>query len=124
MTLIPRHPVLRIVATAWLLASVALLAVTLLRPEIAMNDRAALSSLMPVYFMSFPLGHLGVLGVSKLAVALYVDSRFVLSIFAEGLILWASLVVLGYVQWFVFLPWVARKIRQLVEFLSRRYSAR
>ncbi len=124
MTLVPRHPFLRVVATAWLLASVVLLAVTLLRPEMPMNDRAALSSLVPVYFMSFPLGHLGVLGVSKLTVALYVDSRFVLSIFAECLILWASLVVLGYVQWFLFLPWVARKARQLSDFLSKRYSAR
>lgn len=124
MTLVPRHPFLRVVAIVWLLASVVLLAVTLLRPEMPMNDRAALSSLVPVYFMSFPLGHLGVLGVSKLTVALYTDSRHVLSIFAEGLILWASLVVLGYVQWFVFLPWVARKARQLSDFLSNRYSAR
>ena len=124
MTLFPRHPVLRLVATAWLLASVVLLSVTLLRPEIQANERAALSSLVPLYFLSFPLGHLGVMACNQLKLDLYVDFNFAPSIFAEGLLLWAVLTVLGYAQWFVLLPWVSRKCRRLAEFISDWYLAR
>ncbi len=122
--LFPRHPILRLVATAWLLASVVLLAVTLLRPEIQANDRVALSSLVPMYFLSFPLGHVGVLALNKLKVDLYVASHYVPGIFTEGLLLWTLLMVLGYVQWFVLLPWVSRKCRQLAGVLTDWYLAR
>ena len=124
VTLIPRHPVLRAVATAWLLAAAVMLLVTLLRPEIAMNERAALSSLVPLYFLCFPLGHLGVVALGKLKVSLYVSFNIVPGIFSEGLLLWTLLVILGYVQWFVLLPWLARKSRQLTDFLFKRYLAR
>ncbi len=124
MPLFPRHPVLRVVATVWLLVSAVLLVVTLLRPEIGLNERAALSSLMPLYFLSLPLGHLGLLALGKLKLELYVTSHFVPSIFSEGLLLWAALTVLGYLQWFVLLPWVSRKCRLLADFLSKRYLAR
>jgi hypothetical protein len=124
MTIIPRHPVLRIVATAWLLAAVVLLVVALLRPEIQANERAALSSLVPLYFLSFPLGHIGLLAVNQLKLDLYVASQAVPGIFSEGLMLWAALTVLGYTQWFVLLPWVSRLCRRLADFLSKRYLAR
>ena len=61
MTLFPRHPVMRLVATAWLLASFVLLTLTLLRPDISGNDRSALVYLTPLYWLSFPLGHAGVI---------------------------------------------------------------
>lgn len=124
MTFYPRHPVLRIVATVWLLASVVMLVVVLLRPEIQANERAALSSLVPLYFLSFPLGHLGLLAVNQIKLDLYVTSQVVPGIFYEGLMLWATLTVLGYVQWFVLLPWVSRLCRRLADFLSKRYFAR
>ena len=124
MTLFPRHPVLRIVATLWLLAAAVLLLVTLLRPEIQANDRAALSSLVPLYFLSLPLGHLGLLAVNQVKLDLYVTSQAVPGIFTEGLILWAALAVLGYLQWFVLLPWVSRLCHRLAGFLSKRYLAR
>lgn len=124
MALFPRHRILRIAAIAWLLVSTVLITVTLLRPEMQANDRAALSTLVPLYFLSLPLGHLGVMAVGKLKVALYVDSQAVLGIFAEGLILWACLAVLGYVQWFMILPWIARKTRQVTDFLFKRGPAR
>lgn len=124
MILLPRHPVLRIVATLWLLASVVMLFVTLLRPEIQANDRAGLSSLVPLYFLSFPLGHLGLLALNRLKVDLYVSFNVIPGIFTEGLLLWALLTLLGYVQWFIVLPWVSRKSRQLTDFLFNRYHAR
>ena len=124
MTLWPRHPALRIAAVAWLLAAVVLIAVTLLRPETQANERAALSGLVALYFLSFPLGHLGLLAVGKLKLELYVTSHFVPGIVFEGLMLWGALTALGYLQWFVLLPWVSRKCRLLAEFLSRRFFAR
>ena len=123
MGFIPRHPILRVVATLWLLAAMVLLLVTLLRPEIQANDRAALSSLVPLYFLSLPLGHVGLLAVNHIKLDLYVTSQAVPGIFSEGLMLWTALAVLGYLQWFVLLPWIARLCRRLAGFLSRRYLA-
>ena len=47
-----------------------------------------------------------------------------LSIVTEGLALWAALTVLGYLQWFVLLPWLARGARRLVDRLCARFLAR
>ena len=105
MMLIPRHSVLRLVAAAWLLASVVLIAVTLLRPEIQANDRATLSTLVPLYFLSLPLGHLCMLAINKGKLALFLEfDNFVPNILGEGLILWSALTGLGYLQWFLLLP--------------------
>lgn len=124
MTLLPRHPLLRIAATLWLLVAVVVLVVTLLRPEIQANERAALSTLVPLYFLSLPLGHLGVLVLGRIKVEWYVTSHYVPGIFGEGLALWCLLVLLGYAQWFVLLPWVAGACRRAADFLSKRYLAR
>ena len=113
MTFFPRHPLLRIVATAWLLASVVMLTAALLRPELYGNDRAALVWLTPLYWLSFPFGHAGVMAGIGIRVELYVGSHIVPSVFAEGLYLWTVLTVLGYLQWFVLLPWISRKCWQL-----------
>jgi hypothetical protein len=120
----PRHPLMRVLATLWLLAAVAMLAITLLRPEIGPNDRAALSTLVPLYFLSLPSGHLAVLALSKLKIDLYVGSGEVLSIFSEGLALWSALTVLGYLQWFVLLPSIARGARRLTDHVCAHFLAR
>ena len=124
MTLIPRHPVMRLAATAWMFASVVLLALTLLRPDISGNDRSALVYLTPLYWLSFPLGHAGVIAGIELRLRLYLEVNYVPSILSEGLYLWTALTVLGYAQWFVLLPLIAQKLRQLAHFLSRRFPAR
>ena len=36
------------------------------------------------------------------------------SVTTEGLALWALLAVLGYLQWFVLLPWLARLTQRLL----------
>lgn len=112
MTLLPRHPVTRLVATLWLVASAAMLVVTFARPEIQGGDRSALVYLTPLYFLSFPLGHVGLMAGIHIRVDLYVNDHVVPSILAEGIYLWTSLTLLGYLQWFVLLPWVARKCGQ------------
>ena len=124
MTLLPRHPVMRLVAMAWLLASVVMLTFTLLRPDITGSDRSALVYLTPLYWLSLPLGHVGVIAGIELRLRLYLDFNFVPSILSEGLYLWAALTALGYAQWFLLLPLLARKCRQLSDFLSKRYPAR
>ena len=113
MTFFPRHPVLRIAATAWLLAAVVMLTATLLRPELYGNDKAALVWLTPLYWLSFPLGHAGVMAGIWIRVELYVGPQFVPSVLAEALYLWSVMSVLGYLQWFVLLPLISRMCWQL-----------
>jgi hypothetical protein len=124
MAAFPRHPFVRVMATLWLLAAVAMLLMTLLRPEIGPNDRSALSTLVPLYFLSLPSGHVAVLALTKLKIELYVGPGYALSIFSEGLALWAGLTALGYLQWFVMLPWIARGARHLTDHLCARFLAR
>lgn len=124
MKFFPRHPVIRLVATAWLLASVVVLMVTLLRPDITGNDRSALVYLTPLYWLSFPLGHAGVIAGIRIRLELYLNFNFVPGILSEGLYLWTVLTALGYLQWFVLCPLLAQKCRLLANFLSRHSPAR
>ena len=108
----------------WLLASAIMLVVTLLQPNIQGGERTALVYLTPLYWLSFPLGHIGVIGGIRLRLDLYLGYNVVPSILAEGLFLWTALTVLGYAQWFVLLPWVATGFRRLSRFLFNRDAAR
>jgi hypothetical protein len=120
MTFLPRRRYLRIAAAIWLAAALVVLVAMLLRPELRADERSALSSLVPLYFMSFPLGHVGLEAIIRLRVELYVASGFVPGIFPEGVWLWALLTVAGYLQWFALLPMITTGIRRLV----RAYTAR
>jgi hypothetical protein len=113
MSLVPRHRYLRIAAVIWLGLAAVLLVAMLARPELQADGRKALSVLVPLYFMSFPLGHAGLMAVNRLKVELYWANEFVPAIFTEGVVLWVLLVLLGYAQWFLLLPFVSRKIRWL-----------
>lgn len=119
----PRRRALRILAVVWLLAAVAMLVITLLRPEIQADERRALSSLVPLYFMSFPLGHLGLEALIRLKVELYVANEFVPGIFPESVWLWTLLTVLGYAQWFLLPPLISSAIRRLGNAYTRRRAA-
>jgi hypothetical protein len=122
MTLLPKHPASRRVAALWLLACLATLAVMLLRPGLYDGDRNALSTLVPLYWLSLPLGHAGVLAGIDIRTALYVAGAAP-GIPAEGVFMWLVLAVLGYVQWFLLLPLIARKCQQLLHFLFNRDAA-
>jgi hypothetical protein len=115
---------LRAALLAWLLVALSLLAWMLLNPGTQADERAGLSPLVPLYFLSFPLGHVGVAALSWLKVQLYTGGGTVLEIRSEGLLLWAALTGLGLLQWFVLLPWAARQCRRVAQFLSRRFLAR
>ena len=123
MRLSPKHPASRRVAALWLLACAATLVVMLLRADLHADDRTALSTLVPLYWLSLPLGHAGVVAVIRIRTALYL-SGIPPAIPAEGLLLWFALGVLGYVQWFLLLPLVARKCQQLLQFLFDRDAAK
>ncbi len=110
MSLLPKHPASRIAALLWLLACVAFLMWTLLKPDIYVEERSALSRLVPVYFLGFPSAHIAVVAIGKIKLALYLNARFEPSILSECLSLWTTMVVLGYFQWFILLPWLARKL--------------
>ena len=122
-SLVPRHGFLRIAAVAWLAVATLLLALMLLRPELQADERRALSVLVPLYFMSFPLGHAGLLAINRLKVELYWGNEFVPAIFTEGVVLWVVLMSLGYIQWFLLLPAISRKIRGLGIAYARRKPA-
>lgn len=120
MALFPRHRALRIVAALWLLASAAMLIATLLQPGIHGTGRSALVYLTPLYWLSFPLGHFGVIAGIRIRVELYLDYHYVPSVLTEGLYLWGVLTVLGYLQWFLLFPWVSRQSRRLANALFNR----
>ena len=125
MSLFPQHRFLRIAAAVWLILAAALLAAMLLRPELVLNERRALSTLVPLYFMSFPLGHLGLLAVNKMTLALYLGNEFVPAIYVEGVWLWTLLTVLGYAQWFLLPSLISSRIGRLGSaYLARRSVAR
>ena len=88
------------------------------------SSRSALVYLTPLYWLAIPLGHVGVMAGIELRLRLYLELTFVPSVLAEGLYLWAVLTLLGYAQWFVLVPLLAQKLRQLSAFLSKRNPAR
>ena len=64
------------------------------------------------------------MGVNQLKTELYLSNDFVPGILTEGLLLWILLTALGYMQWFLLVPWVSRSIRQLGNAVAARLSAR
>ena len=109
-----RHRALRIGAALWWIASAALLAWTLLRPELGAGERSALAGLLPLYLAGLPLSHLGLRAVNRLSVELYLANEFVPSVLAEGIWIWGALSLAGWLQWFVLLPLLARLVRRFV----------
>ena len=110
MTLLPQHPASRIAATLWLAACVVFLLVTLQSMDTYTEERSALSRLVPVYFLGFPSAHIAVVTVGKIKLALYLNAQFEPGILAECVSLWTMMLVLGYFQWFILLPWLVRKL--------------
>jgi hypothetical protein len=115
----PKHRASRRVAAVWLLVCVTTLIVLLVRLISHDGDRSALSALVPLYWLSLPLGHVGVLAVIDLKTALYLSGSAP-GTAAEGLMSWLLLGLFGYAQWFVLLPFVARKCQQLLQYLFNR----
>lgn len=124
MTLLPRHRVTRLIAILWLLVCLAFLALTLLQNNLYASERSALAVMVPVYFLSFPGGQIALIAISKIKLALYFSAGFSPSILSEGVFLWTFTVVLGYLQWFVLLPWVSRICWRLSTALFRSHRAR
>jgi hypothetical protein len=120
MSILPKHPLTRIAALLWLSACVAFLILTLLQKGLYENERSALARLVLVYFLGFPCGHVALLIVNKIKIALYASAAFSPSILSECVFLWTLTTVLGYVQWFILLPWLSQKCLQLSRALFNR----
>jgi len=114
----------RVAAALWFLACLAFLLLALLQRDLHANERSALAIMVPVYFLSFPFGHIALLAIAKIKLALYMNAGFEPSILAECLYLWTFMVVLGYLQWFIVLPWLTRKCWQLCSVLFHRSTHR
>jgi hypothetical protein len=123
MNWLPRHPASRRLAALWLLVCVVSLVLMLLRLGLNDGERNALATLVPMYFLSLPLGHAGLMAGIDIRTALHVSGTPP-GILAEGLYLWLVLGLLGYAQWFLMLPLVARKGQQLLHFLFNRDAAK
>jgi hypothetical protein len=119
VSLLPRHRVSRRIAAAWLFVCFALLVVTLARVALHEGDRSALNTLVPLYWLSLPLGHAGIMAVIDIRTALYVSGT-VPGLLVEGLASWLALTTLGYAQWFLLLPLVARGFQKVLQLLFNR----
>ena len=114
MTLIPRHRAARYAAAFWVLACLLSLAAFLIHPGVESNSKTALAVLVPLYLIGAPISHAAMLAVIDIRLQIYLDDGTVLSVLTEGLAFWAFLAVLGYLQWFVLLPWLARLLQRLL----------
>lgn len=123
MTFLPKHRLSRVAAALWLLACVALLLLTLFNQDPQADERRTLTSLrhlVPVYFLGFPSSHLAVVAAGKIKLDLYLRGAVEPSQFSECLSLWIAMVTLGYVQWFILLPWVSGRCWQACNTLFNR----
>ena len=123
MSLLPRHRVSRRVAAIWLFLCVAILVMTLARVALHEGDRSALTTLVPLYWMSLPLGHVGIMAIIDIRTALYVAGAMP-GLLVEGFASWLVLATLGYAQWFLLLPLVARGCQKVLQFLFNRDAGR
>jgi type VI protein secretion system component VasK len=75
-------------------------------------------------FLTFPAG----LIVAAVLAALFTTGLYLPGGLTGAFITWPPFVILGYLQWFVLLPWVVRRLRQTsnrtVERDARKSSAR
>jgi len=104
-----------ILLVAWLAACVVTLAITAYAslPEPAASD-IGLFFLGCMIVLTFPSGLL-VLGIVALLVELQAFTGPFLDFLRPSIVglalVWVGMVVIGYYQWFVVVPWVAKRIR-------------
>ncbi len=123
MTLFPGHRLSRVAAALWLLVCMACLLLTLLKPDLYGDERSALKPLVPVYFLGFPSTHIAVVAMSKIKLASYLNAGFTPSVFSEGVAMWVLMITLGYLQWFIVLPWISRLCWRMCNALPARDAA-
>jgi len=113
MIWLPRHRLARYAAACWALACVASLAAFLLHPAAAAGARAALATLVPLYLAGLPASHAGMAAIIELRLRVALEGG-TLAVGTEGLALWSLIAVLGYLQWFVLLPGLARLTQRML----------
>lgn len=102
----------KILRFAWLTLSVLVLAITLYEAELPGNRDNIIVMVWLMLVLSFPSGYL--VSVLYAAVAMLAPGKEfppVSDVYVGFVLTWLGFFVAGYVQWFVLLPAVVRKIR-------------
>src|SRR4051812_29622854 len=95
---------------AWVLVAFAVLVSSLLLFEGKPNSDADILLGYAMLALSFPLGVALAAGLSLLARLLFETTGYVFTTsYASMSVAWLALFVVGYLQWFVFLPWLWKR---------------
>jgi hypothetical protein len=109
MTILPHNWIARFLLALWLAACVAVLVFAFDARDIHDTD-IAFAYLM--LFLTFPIGYVFAALAGVVFYAL--NSMFGIVVpggFVLNLVSWVFLVVIGYFQWFIAVPWLYRKLR-------------
>lgn len=104
----PRSLTGRLVLGMWLAAASGLLAFAYVQRDI--HDMPV-AFLWLMIFLTFPLGVIGSVAVGAVSATIFSSLGFGYQPFLEMAAYWCVLVVLGYVQWFILVPAVVRRLR-------------
>jgi hypothetical protein len=116
ITLVPKSLVGKVLATVWLMSCVAVLVFGFVQRDI--HD-------MPIaftwflFFLSFPIGSVAVAAVGYLTGAVTMELGLNYYPFWNELPMWVTGVIVGYLQWFVVVPLIARGFKRLAAWSGR-----
>jgi hypothetical protein len=109
MTVIPRSWLVRALAALWMLLCFSVLVFAWVQRSIHDTD-IAFAYLM--LFLTFPSGYILAAVIGFLFYAFYEAWGIVVpGGFINNLVAWLMLVVVGYLQWIILIPWCFRRLR-------------
>lgn len=105
----PRSLIARTLVTLWLAACLAVLVDHFVDRNLPEADLFVIR----VHFLTFPGGYALAGSIGIIFKLLYDNFGIVVpGGFIPSLIMWPFFVAVGYVQWFVLIPWIYRKLRK------------
>jgi hypothetical protein len=107
--MIPRSFIGRCLAIIWLLACIALLVSAFKQQHIHDMPEAVIPLLVA---LSFPIGYFVVIVAGLAWAGASATLHLTYHPFRDLIPIWVPVVVLGYLQWFVLVPWLFRKLRK------------
>jgi hypothetical protein len=116
VALIPKSRIGKVLATVWLMSCVAVLVFGFVQRDI--HD-------MPIaftwflFFLSFPIGSVAVAVIGYLTGAVTLEFGLNYYPFWNELPMWVTGVIVGYLQWFVVVPLIARGFKRLAAWSGR-----
>ncbi len=105
----------------WLIACLATLVFAFVQREI--HDASIVFAYLMI-FLTFPLGYALAAFVGAISFGLYSTMGIVMPDgFIPNLVWWVMFVAVGYLQWFVLVPWLFRKLHRSSDPVAERNSA-